>query len=510
MLKTHQRRSFRLGLSLLALFASIQAFAANYPLELVSPRAVGTAPVSGNAAITSANRIFRAYPGLEYNIRAVIVGGAYPYTFTLSNAPAGMVINANTGVISWPNPTGTSATPTITVRDSEGIERTSPWTITVGTAGFRFVDANAGARHPTGTGSSDNPWRTISDVVAGGSANDIVYFRNGTYNALDLPRTSVGTAWERVELDSAPNKWIAYPGQTPVIDFGYRAGGDPGVIIRPNSNNVYIDGFETRATRIIGFQVHTGSYGVFRRLRMHELNQARANLDGSNASFIMTMSAYSDSTAGGNSSSWGQYMAIQNCEFYDAPLDVMLKTYSQWKMVIEDNQFRDALLATELKADMPQFTYRNNRHSNISRIAIGGNMHSITTSGEINFNLVNAPSGEWALDVNSDGQAKRVDSYRNTFIGRVRVRNADSADGPFRVYDNVIINSDSGASRVTLESISDASRVIVTNNLSGSPSNGIVDATGALTASYAQYIGTRGYELGNEVRPRPPTSLTAQ
>jgi hypothetical protein len=477
---------------------------------LVSPRAAGTAPASGNAAIDASNRIFRAYPGIEYNIRAIIVGGAYPYTFSLTNAPTGMTINPNTGEIRWPNPTGTSASPTITVRDAEGTERSSPWTISVTTSGFRFVDAAAGQRHPTGNGTIDNPWRTISDMVAGGSASDIVYFRNGTYNALDLPRASVGSAWERVEINNSANKWIAFPGHSPVIDFGYRAGGDPGVIIRLNSRNLYIDGFETRATRIIGFQIGGGNHSVFRRMRMHQLNQAGANLDGSNASFIMTLSVYSDSNAGGNASVWGQYLTIQDSEFYDAPHDVMLKTYSQWKMVIEDNYFHDARLAVELKADMPQFQYRHNRHTNISRVAIGGNMHSYSTSGEINFNLVNAPSGEWALDLNSDSQAKRIDVYRNTFLGNVKVRNVDSADGPFRLYDNVFINGESNSTKVRLENVSDNSRVIIQNNLTGSPGGGVVDATGLLTSAYAQYRGLRGYEVGNVIRPRPPSGVTAQ
>lgn len=500
------------ALSLVAMASmavSTNSLAANYTLELVSPRAAGTSPSSGSDAISAQNRIFRAYPGLAYNIRAVIVGGAYPYTFSLSGAPSGMTINANTGEINWPNPPAGTVTPTITVRDAEGTERSSPWTITVGTAGFKFVDAANGQRHPTGNGGVSSPWRTLSDVVNGGSANDIVYFRAGTYNALDLPRTSTGSAWERVELEGAPNKWIAYPGENPVIDFGYRAGGDPGVIIRPSADNVYIDGFEARNPRVIGFQLHSGQFGVIRRTRFFDLNTARANLDGSNASFIMTMSAYSDSDTGGGMGSWGQYLTIQDCRFTNAPLDLALKTYSQWKMLIEDNEFSTMSIATELKADMPQFTYRHNRHTNITNIAIGGNMHSLTTHGEINFNLVNSPSGNFALDVNQDGMAKRIDVYRNTFMGRVRVRNVDLLDGPFRVNNNVIVNNDSGT-RITLESIIDLVRVTLLDNLTGSTSQNVVDATGSLTANYQQYVGTRGWQVGNVVLPRPPTAVTAQ
>ena len=58
--------------------------------------------------------------------------------------------------------------------------------------------------------------------------------------------------------------------------------------------------------------------------------------------------------------------------------------------------------------------------------------------------------------------------------------------------------------------MTDLLRVILTANLSGSPSSNIVDATGSLTAAQSQYIGSRGHMLGSEIRPRPPTAVTAQ
>lgn len=502
------RRRFAALALISAVLAASPALAANYPLELVSPRAAGTAPATGNAAITAGNRIFKAYPGIEYNIRAVVIGGAYPYTFALSGAPAGLTIDSGSGLIRWPNPTGSSVTPTITVTDAEGTQRSSPWTIDVTTAGFKFVDAVNG--NSSGNGSISSPWRTISDMVnaSGSVAGDVVYFRNGAYDALNLPRVSAGSVWERVEIPSnKPNAWIAYPGETPVIDFGFVPNVRPGAIIRFESTNLYVDGFETRNSRIIGFQTGSGRYGVFRRLRMRDHNLIRANLDGANASFIMTTSSYSDSDAGGNASSWGQYLAVQDCDFQNAPMDMGLKIYSQWKLLIEGNTFRDSNYGAELKADMPQFTYRGNRHYNITARAIGGNMHSYTTSGEILFNLVYSPSSEFALDVNQDGYARRIDIYRNTFVGRLRVRNVDASDGPFRLYQNVFINNDSG-NRVYFESVSDPSRVIVFDNLAGAPGSGIVDATGNLTGSYVQYVGSRGYQWG--IAPYPPTSLAVQ
>jgi hypothetical protein len=505
MLTIPSRLFLRLGLSLLVLCASAQSFAANYPLELVSPRAVGTAPVSGNAAITAGNRIFKAYPGIEYNIRAVVIGGAYPYTFALSGAPAGMTINAQTGEIRWPNATGTTVTPTITVTDSEGTQRSSPWTITVTTSGFRFIDSVNGTT--SGNGSINSPHRNLETMVSSSAVGEIVYFRTGVYSPLNIPRASTGTPWERVEIESnQANIWVAYPGEAPILDFGFNsASGEPGVIVRLPMTNMYVDGFETRNSRVIGFQVERGSYGVFRRLRMHDHNMIRANLEGTNASLIMTL--------GGNPGDWCQYLAIQNNLFYNVPSDMALKIYQQWKMVIEDNTFRDMYFGTELKSDIPQFTFRANTHLRVSGRSIGGNMHVESTHGEINFNLANTPTGEGALDLNQDGMAGRIDVYRNTFVGRVQVRATDAADGPFRFYDNVIVSSDSGTpagSRIYNLGVVDQSRMFIQNNLTGAPGSGIVDAAGLLTAGYAQYRGLRGHELANVVRPSPPSGVSAE
>jgi hypothetical protein len=482
-------------------------FAANYPLELVSPRAVGTSPAAGNAAITAGNRIFKAYPGIEYNIRAVVVGGAYPYVFALSGAPTGMSINTLTGEIRWPSPTGASTTPTITVTDSEGTQRSSQWTIAVTTNGFHFVDAANGS--PSGSGTISSPWRTISNMAnaPNTAAGDVVYFREGTYSVLDMPQQSIGSVWERVEFPAnRPNAWIAYPGETPILNFGFVLGGDPGVLLRLEHTNLYIDGFETRNSRVIGFQTGDGAYGVFRRLTMRDHNLVRVNLDGANAAFIMTLSTYSDADAGGNASSWGQYLAIQDNEFYDAPADMALKMYSQWKLLIEDNEFHDLFFGAELKADLPQFTYRGNTHYNIPGRAIGGNMHSYSTHGEILFNLVNEPNGQFALDVNQDGYAKRIDIYRNTLVGRVQVRNTDASDGPFNFNANVIVNND-GGSHIHFENVSAPARVTMTDDLTGS-SGTLVDSAGLLTTNYSQYVGSRGHQVG--FAPRPPMNVTVQ
>lgn len=142
------------------------AQAANYPLEITNLKPAGTA---GSPA---SSRIYHAYPGLVYNIRAAVVGGAYPYTYSLTGAPSGMTIDAQTGEINWPSPTG-AATPTLVVVDSEGTRVTSAWTVTAATTNFRFVDvvngrassAN-GCSSSCGTGDAASPWRTSGTSTA--------------------------------------------------------------------------------------------------------------------------------------------------------------------------------------------------------------------------------------------------------------------------------------------------------------------------------------------------------
>jgi hypothetical protein len=479
------------------------ALAANYPLELTNIKPVGVDGMDSN------NRIFRAYPGIEYNIRAAVVGGDYPFTYSLSNAPSGMTINASTGTISWPNPTGSPVTPTITVTDSASppAQVQASWTITVTTTGFRFLDAVNGTRasgngcsSSCGTGTFANPWRVISDFYEGSSgpstyANDFLYFRTGTYDVLDLPRTSVGGLWERVEFGTTkPNVWMAYPGETPLIDFGYELGVENAPFIRLGSTNVFVDGFETINTRIMAFQVTDAHYVVMRRLKMHDHGPG---IDGSNSAFIMT-----------TTNPPFRYMVIQDSEFYhsisEPGADCAIKIYAREKLLIEDNVFYDLRTAIELKDDARQFSVRGNTFHTISRVAIGGNMHETTTYGEILFNNVRAPGAAAALDVNQDGMASSIHIYRNTFQGRVRVRNTDTADGPFYFSNNVIVNDDAGTpsgSHIYHENVSSPSRIVLSNNLVGYPADNILEPNLTLTSAYSAYVGTRGFQLGG---PRPP------
>jgi hypothetical protein len=469
-----------------------------YPLELVSPREAGTLPSSESAghSMPSGHRIFKAYPGIEYNIRAVVIAGSFPYTFSLSNAPAGMTIDASTGVVSWPSPTDGTVTPSITVVDAEGTQITEPWTITVSTNGFRFVDAING--NDGGPGTLQSPWQSIAEVKETSQPGDIVYFRSGTYTTAGMATASTDPTWHRVEINGGFHsaQWIAFPGETPVFDNQHVGPGDTGRFIRFSGSDtypVYLDGFEITNGYDKGMQFGSGTdYAVFRRLDINDINDA---IDGANSAGIMTLTSVGDPT-------W--YGAYQDIDFHDnAPGGI--KQYSHAKVLWEDLTFRDSGSGPDLKASTPRFEVRRSRFTNPNatvRCGIYGNMHHYEeapeeqASGEIRYNLMLCPDSPDVLaqDVNQDAMAGRIELYRNTFIGTVRV-NAEVGTGPFVFDANVIINSSNEPDHITVVGPNPPGVVELVDNTTGVPSDGLVDADGNLTGSYTQYLGLRGHQI---------------
>jgi hypothetical protein len=470
---------------------------ARYPLELVSPREAGTLPSPDAAghAMPSGHRIFKAYPGIEYNVRAVVIAGSFPYTFSLSNAPPGMTIDASSGEVSWASPTEGTVTPSITVRDSEGTEITEPWTITVSTSGFRFVDAVNG--NDSATGTLQSPWQTIAEVKASSAPGDIVYFRSGTYTTAGMAVEGDSGTWMHVEIlgDDHSVQWIAYPGDAPAIDYGF-TGPDTGWFFRfygSDTYPVYLDGLEFANSWDKGMQfVSSTDYSIFRRLDIHDVNEA---IDGSNSAGIMTLASYQDP-------SW--YSAFQDNDFHDmAPGGI--KQYSQKRLLWEDNVFRDSGNGPDLKAHLPRFEVRACSFFGndgltpglFGNMSVGDDLIGETTTGEVRHNRIlagDSPDAA-AMEVNQNSEAGRIELYRNTFIGGVRVLFADSEDGPFVFDSNVIVNSSTETDHITLYESTDPSVIEYADNLAGFPNDGIVDADGNLTGSYTQWLGLRGHQI---------------
>lgn len=474
--------------------------AANYPLELINIKPAGT----GSPAIGANNRIFKAYPGLDYNIRAAVIGGAYPYRYYLDSAPAGMNIDSNTGVIDWPNPQG-NASATVRVVDNEGATVASSWDITVTTAGFHFVYAFAPSG---GDGSLIYPWNSTLDFMTTDKwdsthAGDFVYFRSGTYNL----RGSMENSRQVYYAGYKPTVLMGYPGERPVLDFEglYSMG--------VWDDDMYFDNLEVKNCGSYGFEtVSDYNYYIFRRIYFHD---GKDPVGGSNnQSYIRVLQ-----------NTRGAYLTVQDCVMEVIPGSYAgIKLYSKDKTLIEDNSISNIGEGVAIKMGNYRTTVRKNvMHSATNAISINayaGPDGIGCNENEILFNLIYG-SIDNAMHLGNEGHLGRTYVYRNTIIGTPMVRFVTPAEGPVRFYDNVIINSDGDSGdlsgngfyrdRVYFENSPNTygNSVIINSNLLGTLADGITESAFPyfLTVGYSQYIGTRGWQLdGGSSDTMPPSA----
>lgn len=505
--------------------------------------AVGAVP----NGLDSDNRCYFAYPGIEYNIQVAVVGGKPPYSYSLSGQPPWMSINSTTGVISG-TPTDVTldddSSITVSVIDAESTTNSQTFGVDVTTSGWFFVDAVNGQPHSTnggtGTGTLANPWKTLDDVYDGSTANSRVYFKTGTYTPANLPQDSISflnqqNGEHRVQWNNGSRsvQWLAYPGNTPTIDYLYTGSGYPYDVDGPNSPRfvmtgdvIYLDGITTTRSMTMCFQFSRNNRrGV--HIRRCNFGVHGPGISSGNSAHLMWQQlfgsggvpgtqAYGDIVYG-NTFTDLKYIATSgnNCS---------LKMYSMWRPLVANNTFSNSEDGSEavvaIKSDITEFDVRQNTFSNIGGLALGGNMHQIQdpTSGEIRFNLVlsagvgSAQAQPGALRLNQDGQASAIYTQRNTFIARVHIEDVVTANGVFTISENVIVNSDSAQtpwSYITDTNITDASRVSESNNLKGVAADNITDANGDLQGTYLTNYGPNSANpRGHMLSSSSPTDTT--
>lgn len=503
------------------------ALAANYSLEIIQPQ----------PSLTTANRYYKAYPGIEYKVPIGIFGGAYPFTYSLTSYPEGMTINAASGIITWSNPT-TSGSPhsvTVSVTDAENTTATRSWTITVATTGFIFVSATGthseynGCTPPNcGTGTIDNPFLDLGDVYAGvievtgedfSSANCdpgtpcgdttydeyTIYFRAGTY----APKGLVGNLGATdLKIDWRTHKpmiWLGYPGETATIDHTASGASASGAMFKAvdgaTKGNYFFQGLTF--TNPINNSLYFGGADVNWVVFDNTFQDSSGMADGYNPGYVML------GTAGQYPVSQGFGLVCHNT-FKDAggTSTSYLKFYSTYKASVNDNILSDnSGTDTEgiaLKAYVKYIDVRHNYISNIEQNAIGGNFN-YSENNEIRYNRVTDASGSsypGALVLNYQTENCGVAyAYRNTFEGYVTVRGAGTGDGPYYLDDNVIINESGEVDGIDCGSVacSDESIIVLgagaDANLVGDAADAIIDASGNLQGAYLQYLGSKGYQI---------------
>ncbi len=490
---------------LFLVFVSARAHAASYALQIIAPR----------AGMTTANRYYKAYPGLDYNVQVAVVGGVYPYSFTLSSAPSGMTVDPNTGIIDWPSPATGSTSVTVAVTDSSGTKSSVTWPITVTSSGFGFVDAvNGKTLAQGGTGTLSNPWKTIADWYLTKNittnAGIFIYFRAGIYYTNAAP---IEDGHRLAIVPGHPMVWLGYPGETAVIDTTGSY-----VAVYGGMSNTYMENLTFQ-----NFNMHFGvaidsdaSDVVFRRNVFQNINAGWGG-EGTNASGLFIDRG---SSMGSN------YSIIGNRFQHVHDTGYGLLGYFSNNVLVQGNVCYDFTVPDDKCIGPKEGTQRWFIRDNRISMAVGqGIWIDASTTGptrtqdiEVSYNLVQVASGNTFWLGQADVPYGPVTSLRNTYQGApVQVDNLTSG-GPVTFTNDVVV-TDTG---LVITATTIASNLLVKSNLltgTMSMTPGILDASGNLTGAYTKYLGIDGYQRpGNGTGgggtaptiPNPPTGVMAQ
>jgi len=478
-------------ISLLFLFLGT-AIGANYPLEIVRPEASGT--------IGSRDRIHKAYPGLTYTIRVAVYGGTYPFTYALNNEPSGMTIDTDTGVITWLNPQSNSGTITVTVTDAESSDDSASWVITVGTSGFYFVEASAGSG---GDGTIGDPWDDWNDFYFGKTDSTydgaMIYFKDGTYDyPSQYPDDTAGSS-NRLWIGSGnPRIFLAYPGETAVYFDGERSG--ERIHLFSLQSNIYFSGINF--VRGYGFNIeqNAGNYFCVQDCTFDDISGSGSSSNQAAISFRV------DAPNDGNEppvsdSGFTLYPVIQNCTFTNILINECgIKTYGIRYGVISDSSFENiGGDGIDLKSTTDKTMIRHNTFTDIDNDGVILRAQYYSHNTDISFNYFDDTSMQVGGYEGTAGPGLTY-FYRNTLVGTLFFRFIDSGDGPVYISNNVIINSDPAdhiRDEIGEHETITANMSVLSDNLMGESSDNIVDSNGELLGTYReQYLGSRGWELG--------------
>ena len=493
------RATQAVSLSVAAMSGAVDGLASNYPLEILQPE----------AGLTTTNRFYKAYPGFEYNVRMGVIGGKFPFMYSLPTAPAGMTINSSTGEINWPSPaaSGTPYSVTANVTDAENTTRSVSWTVLVTTAGFLFVDAvNGTSTALGGTGTIGNPWKTIKDMYGGDTdaamradfhPGEFVYWRAGEYQMTGyLSDDGTGTYGDGMRMyfrgNTKPQVWLRYPGDAkPIFNQD-----EAHIYFESGGRDVWLDEMDFRSEnnpRHMGMNIASSRQNVM--IRRCDYSGIVGGFQGGNNALLFIKL-------------WGlgTNFVIQGNTFSDVDQGYGILNYRTTKVLVEDNLFdtigtdsqvNGHALGMKVMAhrwDVRSNTFRNNALESIT-LHYSDYQPDVCGDIEIRHNVVEAGGGDVFINQSFESLGLPVYTYRNTFMDTVKVRAVRDTNGPFYFSNNVIINDSSSEDNVTQLDIFAPSRVILTDNLNGSSVDNIVDAQGNLTAAYAEFIGTRGAQL---------------
>lgn len=488
--------------------------AANFPLQIIAPR----------AGLTAANRYYTAYPGIPFVVPVAVIGGAWPFLYQLTSAPSGMTIGqqygqANYGIITWENPVAGSYSLEVTVTDQQGNSQSVSWTLTVQTSGFLFVDSVDGnASVPnggTGTGTISNPFKTMNDWYAGATGGDgentqsdttyvgyFVYYRGNNGNTYSFD-TCYYPSSGQVYMDGKPVVHMAYPGDaSPTFDVvtngisWYMPDDNKDVFIQ----GVTFNGAPTTSTTPNCLQWDSGvtDIGIFQCTFQEP---STASVEGINCALL-----YSDD----NSPNVTQYLSfigntIEGLNGYDAFL-----AYSTEYCLFENNTCNgiNGAVASGCfyakDSGNSYWTVRNNTGLTGNTATFGTqSLVLISDFSTVQYveivwnNFASTGSGVY-LEIGNGGSVSDIYLGRNTWQIDAHAITGSNLTGAIYITDDVNQFTDSAANSHGW--YSPGGYVLSDATYAGEECVGLngnfVNSGGDLVSPYTEYFGERGWQVG--------------
>lgn len=485
------------------------------PLEVIRP-----APPEAVIGFFSPD--YYGYVGRETQIRITMQGGAYPYAFVIDSAPAGATISndptdkQNYSVLKFtPTENGTT---TIQVRayDQDGTQKTMRWTFTTSTDWCVFVEPTG--VDSAGRGSFASPYKTLQyarDNTTGGKA---LILKNGTYTD-----TALGITLNSVSVNSV----LAWQSRQAVIDMAANGATSPSELFYINSSNMLAQGIVVRdpqnaVTNPRIFGGNSATNYVYQDDCLFEINGRLGTvntdnvscffLGATNRSYIAQTRCEFDGFAGAaNGWSAFDWYGVRYGKFECNKLRNQVSSNTSAGLIwpkgtfnrdidIHNNEFETAMTGSLVDVFMANVGDQDNATGNMD---VAFNLIRCTGVGVAG--IVIARSSQW-------GTRLPVWTRRNTIINGVIYVMTFGTGYQYPVT----LTSSSDVIQSTIAS-TDPYKVIVLNNndaagvyrpLSYRPnltasvndfecqaSSGVVNSSGILIGSYAQYRGRRGHEI---------------
>ena len=438
--------------------------------------------VAPRAGLNTQNIYYLAYPGIRYQRPVAILGGARPLHFEKQAGPADLAINADTGVMTWENPTTSGSPHSVTIRvyDQEHGRPSDSYidisfSITVQTSGFVFIDEVNGSDANAGTLAS--PKQTAA-AIGGTASTDVVVLRNNTT-----------LVWDSDYNDNA-RRIMAYPGEFASLDFSSEqiaSAGDVatnrafiGLTLIPKSST-------SGGTAIIDWPSGATDILVYGNTIT---DPGGTDAPGTNPALFFS---------GNNSPSWTEYIAFVDNDIQGTGFSSVFLGYSTRYLVAERNTLGNSdLHGWSAKIRNQYWTIAGNTGiaTNTSEL-FNASDYDITDSIEVCWNNYST-SGNGMLFELGNGDTEtgptNIWSYRNTWQMDHHQVHWDPVG---MTVENDVIEYTTAAADPHGWVWSNTADV---GSYSGEECVGrgvnIVDANGLLTGTYrTNYLGLRGHEV---------------